>query len=351
MAPKPLKLFTDVAAVQKQHPIYQMMKQDKYEPERNVLMEWARGFVDRDGKFDHEFQTTFEPCLWELYLFAFLKEIGASVDFNYDAPDFVVENGEQFTLEATIAAPAQGESGAHGYDLSSLPTDFNEFNSQATLRICNSFTSKVKRYRERYVNLSHVQNKPYVIAIASFDRPFSHLSAMRPVIAALYGLYHDEDATLASGAERMISYNVGAVKKNAETNIDLGYFCDGTYSDVSAVVFSSLATWGKIRALADNKGALSIYKTFHPNPNSIHPIVRVAKKADYVEHLADGLCVFHNPFAKFPLNRQTLAHKRIAQGWVENDGELCFDAPDDFLLLRYLNSISATSKEKIVATD
>lgn len=58
-------------------------------------------------------------------------------------------------------------------------------------------------------------------AIGSFDRPFSHLAAMRPIIGALYGLYHDEEETMASKAQEMVSYNVDGVVKNENATIDL----------------------------------------------------------------------------------------------------------------------------------
>jgi hypothetical protein len=337
-----LPLFTDVAKEGAQHPIYKMIRDGNYEPERRVLLNWSNGFDDRDGKFCHEFQTSFEPCLWELYLHAFLKEIKATVDFKYDAPDFVVEAGQPLCIEATTSAPAQGEQPAHGYLMKALPDDFNRFNQEATIRLCNSFTSKVKKLRERYSKLPQTKGKPFVIAIASFDRPFSHMSAMRPVVSALYGLYHDEMETIASGSTEMISYNVDGVVKNENANIDLGYFCTPEYSDVSAVIFSSLATWGKIRAVANNPSAMSVYTTYHPNPSSLHPIIKQTRKSDYHEHLLDGLCILHNPFAKIPLDPKTLSHERLAQGFVRHDGELDFEAPDDFLLLRSLMSIKST---------
>lgn len=80
-----LNLFDDVVPLEKQHPIYIMMKKERYEPEREVINQWAKGFLDRDNKFTKEFQTSFEPCLWELYLFAYLKELGLRNDFSYDA--------------------------------------------------------------------------------------------------------------------------------------------------------------------------------------------------------------------------------------------------------------------------
>lgn len=341
---KALPLFDDVSEAERQHPIYRMIRDGDYEAERSVLLAWSEGFEDRDGKFCHEFQVSFEPCLWELYLHAYLKEINASVDFSYPSPDFVVSGGEPFCIEATIAAPAQGQSGPHGYSIDDIPKDLNKFNAEATVRICNSFTSKVMKLRQRYAKLPQCQGKPFVLAIASFDRPFSHLAAMRPMISALYGLYHDEEKTIALGASEMESYNVASVKKNESTRIDLGYFCTSEYADVSAVIFSSLATWGKVRAVADNPGALTVYRTLHPNPGSIRPIVRMAKKADYQEHLLDGLYVFHNPFAKHKLNPNTLDHGRLAQAFVKQDGELDFIAPDDFLLMRSLMSIKPTAK-------
>lgn len=338
---KPLPLFRDVAAPEQQNPIYRMIRDGEYAAERAVLLAWSEGFQDRDGKFCHEFQVSFEPCLWELYLHAYMKELGAVVDFSFTSPDFVVSGTESFCIEATICAPAKGQPGPYGYSIEDMPKDLNRFNSEATVRICNSFTSKVKRLRQSYAALPQCEGIPFVLAIASFDRPFSHMAAMRPIISALYGLYHDEEKTIVSGAQKMVGYNVDGVLKNENTSIDIGYFCTPEYSDVSAVIFSSLATWGKVRALADNPHAPTVYRTLHPNPESLYPIMRVAKKADYHEHLLDGLCVMHNPFAKHKLGPEVLGHDRLAQGFVQPDGELDFVAPDDFLLIRMLSPATA----------
>lgn len=335
---KSLPLFEDVAAPDQQHDIYKMIRDGAYEAERAVLLGWSEGFTDRDGKFCHEFQVAFEPCLWELYLHAYLREIGASIDFSYPSPDFVAQSSEAFCVEATIAAPAKGQPPPYGFAADDVPEDFNRFNSEAILRISNSFTAKVKKLRERYCKLPQCENKPFVIAIASYDRPFSHLAAMRPILGALYGLYHDEAETIRTGASNVVSYNIDGVVKSEAVVIDVGFFCTPEFADVSAVIFSSLATWGKVRAVADNPDAATIYTTFHPNPGALYPIVKAAKKADYHEHLLDGVYVLHNPFANLKLSANVLGHKRIAQCFVQSDGELDFTAPDDFLLTRFLMS-------------
>lgn len=337
----PIDLFTHQVDVDTQHAIFKMMNEAPYGQERALLAKWAEGFEDRDGKFVRELQTTFESSFWELYLFAALKELSLPINLRHHAPDFVVDGEVPFCLEATIAKPPAGGEPAYGFPMATPPKDFTDFNIESTLRICNSFDAKVKKYRKSYLNHAHVEGKPFVIGIASFDRPHSHFASGRPILAALYGLYHDEAAT-KPGDTHVASYNVTAAPKNANTNIEVGLFCDDSHAEVSAVVYSCLATWGKLRALADNPEAPSVYTTLHPNPGSLTPVVRTARKRDYTEHLMDGLYVLHNPFARHPLPSGLLSHPRLCEVRVTDDGELIMNAPDDFLLLRMLQSIKLT---------
>lgn len=145
-----LDLFTPLAEDEKQHPLFKMMLQEQYKPERDVLNSWAQGFEDRDGKFIYEFQTTFESSMWELYLHAFLKELGAQTDFSHHAPDFVTELDRHITLEATIAAPPQGGEAPAGHSQMFAPTDFAEFNRQSA--ISNQQSGFQIAYRPRLRN-------------------------------------------------------------------------------------------------------------------------------------------------------------------------------------------------------
>jgi hypothetical protein len=241
MTPDRMDLFSPQVPPERQHLVFKMLLQDDYKAEQAVLTGWADGFEDRDGKFVQEFQTTFESGLWELYLNASLVSLGLKTDMSVPSPDFVVTHPLRFTIEATIAAPPQGGRAPIGYDLKDIPSDFTEFNIGASIRICNSFSGKLRRYREHYATLPHVAGHPFVIAIASFDRPLAHFAASRPAMAALYGVYHDEAAT-APDAKNVVSYNVLAAPKSATADVPMGLFCDDTHADVSAVIYSSLAT-------------------------------------------------------------------------------------------------------------
>lgn len=182
-------------------------------------------------------------------------------------------------------------------------------------------------------------SSPYVIAIAAFDRPLAHFAASRPILAALYGLYHDENAT-PRDATKVTSYSVFAAAKSEKVDNPVGLFCDDSYPEVSAVIYSSLVTWGKVRALADNPQAHTIYRTFHPREGGLIPEIKTTPKSEYREHLLDGIWVLHNPFATHPIPEGVLSHPRLAEIRVAQDGELLVQAPDDFLLVRTLFSVN-----------
>lgn len=334
-----MDLFQPQVPPDKQHYIFQLLMRPAHAPERAVIQGWAAGFIDRDGKFVKEFQSSFESSFWELYLHAVLKGMGMSLDYSFHAPDFLITSPTPFVMEATIASPAQGGVPAYGLHKPRIPDDFGEFNRQAILRLCNSFTSKVRKYRQHYAKLNHVRDQPYVIAIAPFDRPLAHLAANRPIMATLYGIYFDEDATIAAQAKNVITHDIEAVTKHDTANVPVGMFSDDAYKDVSAVVYGPLATWGKVRALADAPKRKIQFTTVHPSSGpGLMPEVRTATKANYVEHLLDGLYVFHNPYAERPLSASVFDHERLGRFIVRPDGDLEERCPDDFLLMRMLTS-------------
>jgi len=338
---KPMALFDEIVASNDLHPIFRLLQKPENGPERDVLVDWAEGMPDRDGKFVKEFQKTFESGLWELYLHACLKRLGHRIDFTQTSPDFTVTAPHPFLLEAIIAAPERGGTPSFGAGPPELPSDLNEFNRLAALRICNSFVSKVRRYRQYYQQLPGAADKPFVIAIAPFDRPASQLASNRPIIAALYGKYFDEETTIREQRDQVVHTSIRALTKPSGVEVPTGFFTDDTYADVSAVVYGPLATWGKLRALADAPDRATVFKTFHPNPGSLLPEVRSTRKADYSEDLLDGLYVFHNPYAKQALPKDVFDHPRVAQYVLDEDGTLYTFAPDDFLLMRTLFSLTS----------
>jgi len=334
-----MDLFSPVVPPESLHPLTAMLMSSRYSAERGVLEQWAIGMVDRDNKFVHEFQTTFDSCFWELYLNAALQAWNLKPDYRFPSPDFVVPFPLPLCIEATVAGPEKGGKKPFGYNAEDLPEDFTEFNHSSALRLTNSFVAKVTRYRDYYASLDYCKGLPFVIAICSLDRPGSQFGGSRPALAAFYGLYYDEAATPPE-AKRVVSYNVAAAIKPSGAQVPVGLFCDDTYSEVSAVIHTSLVTWGKVRALATNSTIDAVFNTLHPKRGSLLPEVRATPKAQYHEDLLDGIYVFHNPYAKYPLPAGILSHPRIAEVSADpQTGMLLFSAADDFLLTRSLMSL------------
>ncbi|WP_338339001.1 hypothetical protein [Xanthomonas euvesicatoria] len=335
-----MELFDLKVELSRLHPGFKRLLDPNLAAERAVLSDWASGFHDRDKKFVKEFQTTFESSLWELYLHAVLKELGQGIDFSHHAPDFLVIGPSCFTMEAVIAAPPLGGAPAIGTGAPEIPADLNEFNREATLRACNAISSKLKRYREHYSTLDHVKDRPFVLALAPYDRPLAYLEYDRPIQAALYGCHIDEERTMAEGMSTVLEREIVAVSKRLGVDVPVGLFCSDVCKEISAVVYSPVAGWGKMRALADSPDQLSAYITLHASTSSLMPEVRRARKRDYSEHLLDGLHVLHNPFAKHPLPVDVFKHPSVSQDRIGRDGSLHRLRTGGFLMTRQIFGFS-----------
>jgi hypothetical protein len=246
-----MDLFTPVVSEETQHTNFRTITKFANTFNEDVLNEWARGLKDRDGKFVKEFQTTFDSSFWELYLFAVMKHFQLEVDFSFNAPDFVITNHGGINVEAAVASHAQGSTPEFVQSGTPIPDDLNEFNRQTIIRISNSLAAKRKKYVESYAGLSHVQNRPFVLAVSAFDRPFAMLTCQRAIEAVLFGYYVDEERYLKEGGT-LEGKRIESVTKGNKSPVPVGIFTSEDFAWLSAVIFSSNATWGKVRALSSD---------------------------------------------------------------------------------------------------
>src|SRR5690606_15670267 len=119
-------------------------------------------FVDRDNKFVEQFQTTFNSCFWELYLNAVLGNLGFSIDYSYNTPDFIAHKKSQtIIIEAVTTNNPDSGTPEHDrikslerYELDSQTQAgrekfYDEVVSMATERILNS----IKKKSDHYINI------------------------------------------------------------------------------------------------------------------------------------------------------------------------------------------------------
>jgi hypothetical protein len=334
-----MDLFTPVVDEASQHPNFRMIRAHQNGYNCDVLNDWARGFVDRDGKFVDEFQRTFDTCFWELYLFAVLKQYRLSVDFSRPAPDFCVTDHGGLNIEATVALHAKDAIPEHMKFAEPVPQDLNEFNRRAIIRISNSIDGKHKKFSASYATLPHIRERPFVLAITAVDGPYARLACQRAIEAVLFGYYVDEERYLRDGGNLKGRQIENVLKDNGST-VDLGIFMKKEFGWLSAVIFSSCAAWGKVRALSSDPNPNIYFETVRYNSSETHPHYAKTKRPQYTEGLREGLRIYHNPQAEYPLDPCIFRHRDVFQTYFsETDGDWIYEHRDGLLLYRQVFTI------------
>jgi hypothetical protein len=341
-----MQLFQPIVPEERFHPNFRNLLTIANGFDLDVLTDWASGFVDRDGKFVEEFQTSFNSCFWELYLFAVLKKYGMDVDFSHASPDFVVPD-PGFSIEAVVALHAQDAVPEHAHPRGEPPPDLNAFNFRAMIRLSNSLTTKHRAFQNSYSKMDHVRDRPFIVALAHFDQPYSFLASQRPIEAVLHGYYVDEERYIAtSGREgRLEGQALHEVVKGNGSPVPLGIFTTPSHREISAVMFNACASKGKVRALSRDPADNSVFTAVRYNPASHKPHVIQRTKRDYSESLLDGLRVYHNPFADHPADPAWFRHPAVFQAF--HDGhDWVYEQREGVLLSRQVLTLLQTKDAK-----
>jgi hypothetical protein len=328
--PGGVDLFRVVVDPQRCHPDFIKLTSDvALLPARSLINEIAPHFTDIDGNFIEQFQTTgFDARLWELYLFSYLHEEGLFIDRDHDRPDFIVtRGGETVAIEATIVGrrvdnPARFiKPSIRGPS----PGEIAEKHAgEMPIRFGSPLFSKLKK---RYWDLPHVAEKPLVFAIADFHDDQSMLWSSTALINYLYGVRHefsrDEQGKL------IISPLQIATHRHGDKEIPSGFFFQPDADYVSAVMFSATGTLSKFNRLGRQAGfvppGVLMYRvgTRHDHdPNAHLPkMFSYPVTEDATEDWAEGLSMFHNPRARYPVPMDlfpSIAHHRFVDGQIQS---------------------------------
>lgn len=298
-----LDLFSLLVEKEKCSPNFLALLTDEMADVRQVLTQWSKNFQDRDGNFAIEFQTKFNQQFWELYLHSAFDQMGFEPEYDHDRPDYSLKiSGVGVAGEATTTQHVPSLAPEWVRDCEDFAdADTRVVFHHGTIRFGNSFSSKLKKYRESYSQLSHVKGKPFLLAIGHYEQPLFYLNGHLPALRVLFGL--DEPLHIAGEDSQ---YLVGIANrpsewKSTETEIEFGYFRDDRASEISAVLVSSLATVGKCHSLADPRTDDRVFfSTRFSNDGSTFAQIDVG--SEYSESLVDGLHLFMNPYARHPID-------------------------------------------------
>lgn len=152
--------------------------------------------------------------------------------------------------------------------------------------------------------------------------------------ALLYDDYVDEDVCTLH-PERFPdgppSVSLGSVEKDNGRSIDLGIFKNDAWSEVSAVLYSCVATWGKTVAMSTRPRLGEITAAWSTSASG-ESRARVSRIGLPSEQISDGLQIFHNPNAKYPLDPRifrragVVQHYRSASGWEREEYDACLQS-------------------------
>jgi hypothetical protein len=283
-----------------------------------------------------------------------LKLYGLDVDWAYSSPDFVIDSESGGScIEATTAGSAQDKANEWDVSISDIDIpgiDLNALNREAIIRLSNSINSKCSVFLSQYIQLPQVKNKPFVLAVAPFEQPLFNLQYNRPIRALLYDFYVDEEEYLKH-PERYpygpAGKELGVICKDNGAPIKLGLFNDEEMSGISAIIFSCTATMGKLRALSNSPGIVIFNSVWSEGQNGI-PVEVKKTGEDYKESVVDGLQIYHNPFAQFPLSPRIFSRPGVVQHYFNFDlKEWTYEGISGCLMWRYAHTtITASEKDK-----
>ncbi len=277
---------------------------EHHSPARAIIREIAYAFVDVDGNYARDFQTTgFNSRLWELFLFVFLYEQKFYVDRQFDRPDFcAVKFGFPVAIEAVTVNPTVGEEPpspespeeAHDLRQNYMPIKFG--------------SALYSKLRKPYWELPHMQEIPFLIAIHDFHGGDSMTWSAPAIEDYLYGLRaswrKDEKGTLHI-TETPITEHEWKGKR-----IPSGFFNLPDAEHVSAVLFSNSATLSKFNRMAKlaefGNPDVMMFRVgtkhkFDPNATEPLPFKVEVVPGKYSESWSEGVRVYHNPRALIPI--------------------------------------------------
>ena len=325
---KGLDLFTPRVPPEKMHVFFiHLLRESAFTPARELIRNMMPNFVDVDGNFVEQFQTTgFDSRLWELCVFAYLSEEELFINREHNAPDFIVQKyGETVAMEAVIVGRKQSNPIRYFREFPKIRTPDDVLKEQENSLPMKFGSPLFSKLQKRYWELPHIKGNPFVIAIADFHDDQSMLWSSTALINYLYGVKHD--FYYNSNNELVITPVPIILHKLGDKEIPSGFFFQKDTENVSAVLFSASGTISKFNRIGRQAGfktedvimmRVGTYHDHDPNA-SVPKMFKYIVNEKCEETWADGFSMFHNPNAIFPVPEDlfpSIAHHHFKDGQV-----------------------------------
>lgn len=308
-----IDLFADLGKLSSAlHPQFLTLRDsDRYAPARGQLKELQAEFLDPDGNFVEQFQTTgFDARTFEFYLFAMFKESGHSVDRSQPRPDFLITRGGVTVAVEAVTASVPSNAGIQPYSAVPIARTSDEraeyLRHNVPIRLGSPLFTKLS---ERYWLEPHVTGRSLVIAIQDFHESGSLSTSSVALSNYLFGFeqdwYHDNSGSLIISEHKLSHHHVGTKK------IPSGFFNQPEAENISGVLFCNAGTAPKFARMGqEGKHRSSVVRMlrygscYQHDPNAALPVGFVYEVGDSKkgrETWREGTVLIRNPKALHPL--------------------------------------------------
>ncbi|WP_223175909.1 hypothetical protein [Pseudomonas sp. EZ-C24] len=361
-ASSPFAIFAAKVPAHKRNRYLKMLLDDPtYYPARVAMEELAHWFKDPDGIFIRGLQgNEFNSRLFELYLHATFYELDFIIDHSNPQPDYLLsKHGQQVAVEAVTVAemdedvdpdtedalgdavgggddedasetldPRLRSKGGKRLDKSTLKKLLEHVEKELPFRFQRTLAKKVRHRPEPlkvpYWELPHTKGKPFVIAVHDYSKTMSMAMSSSPMQKFLYGL-------------ELVGDKMQRIERHEYEGrtIASNFFGQPGNRHVSAVMLVSQATVPKFNRMGRiagvrHRNSLAIVNGVRTNSEGeIGDFRAVVEDPRYGEAWHDGIFMFHNPNAAFPLDPQ-LFHRVIH--CFERDGQIVEWFPPNYVV-------------------
>lgn len=298
-----INIFDHKVPEDRRNEYYKMIEEDPdHYPAKVMIGELAHWFYDSDGVFNRALQgNEFNARLFELYLRALFYCLRFEVIRPGAQPDYCLEKfGNRLFVEATSVAEdpaARAKSLLPGYDDALLRHVKEEMQYKFARTLLNKVKHKPKPDGVPYWELSHVKGNPFAIAIHDYSWPGSMVFSDGALEEYLYGLRWED------GKWKSIDKHVLGGKE-----VLSNFFGDERHKYVSAVILATQATIPKFDRMgrlagvdSPNRDAWVAGQRMGGDGRFFEFFEKVGSEG-YSESWVDGVIVFHNPKAFYPLS-------------------------------------------------
>lgn len=311
---EPLDFLTPLGPRESLNAIFKdLIEKEERVAARGIIAEMMKWYEDPDGNFIQQFQTAaFDARLWELYLFAAFREMDYAIDRTEQIPDFAC-NGilSEFTVEAVTVNPSRDNNREVTRPvLDSEDAVDQYFHHYIPARFARSLSHKLSK---EYWKRPNVAGKPFLLALQDFSEEISMTRARPSLRMYLYGYDHkwepDNHGQLQVHPQKL------SVHRRGRKEFPSGFFSLPDTENISAVLFNGSGTIAKFNRMGVLAGfgsprvrmtRIGAAAPNDPNQAELIPFCLDVNAPDYSETWVEGLDVFHNPNAKYPIDPEAL---------------------------------------------